>query len=221
MVAALLSAGAKPNLVTDPTSENPGGRTAADLASKQGFDGLAAYLSEKGLVQQFKDMKDAGNVGGETPTYKTLHCNNFSEDELNLKESLTAYRTAADAAATIQAALRERSLKQRTKAVELCDSENEARYIIAAMKIQHAYQNYETRNAMAAVARIQHRFRTWKLRKEFLHMRQQAIKIQVMSQLPHPCRHTAIWTRLSVQARGWNHSIPWWLVCSSSIWNHI
>lgn len=178
MVAALLSAGAKPNLVTDPTSENPGGCTAADLASKQGFEGLAAYLSEKGLVQQFRDMKIAGNVGGETPTYKTANSSHFSEDEINLKESLAAYRTAADAAASIQAALREHALKQRTKAVELCSSENEARYIVAAMKIQHAYQNYETRKTMAAVARIQHRFRTWKSRKEFLNMRQQAIKIQ-------------------------------------------
>ncbi|KAA8523279.1 hypothetical protein F0562_009702 [Nyssa sinensis] len=41
MVATLLSLGAKPNLVTDPTLEIPGGCTAADLASKKGYDGLA------------------------------------------------------------------------------------------------------------------------------------------------------------------------------------
>ncbi|KAA8515399.1 hypothetical protein F0562_018990 [Nyssa sinensis] len=41
MVATLLSLGAKPNLVTDPTLEIPGGCTGADLGSKKGYDGLA------------------------------------------------------------------------------------------------------------------------------------------------------------------------------------
>ena len=43
MVAILLSAGVRPNLVTDPTPQNPGGCTAADLAYMKGYDGLAAY----------------------------------------------------------------------------------------------------------------------------------------------------------------------------------
>ncbi|XP_051129654.1 calmodulin-binding transcription activator 5-like isoform X2 [Andrographis paniculata] len=186
MVAALLSAGAKPNLVTDPTSESPGGCTAADLASKSGFDGLAAYLAEKALVAQFNDMNLAGNVS------RTLQSSirnesedpgnfgNFNEDELYLKDTLTAYRTAADAAARIQAAFRERSYKLRTKEVEASNPEAEARSIVAAMKIQHAFRNFESRKKLAAVARIQYRFRTWKMRKEFLNMRRQAIKIQAV-----------------------------------------
>ncbi|KAL2921194.1 Calmodulin-binding transcription activator 5 [Bienertia sinuspersici] len=184
MVAALLSAGAKPNLVTDPTSENPGGCTAADLAAKRGFEGLAAYLSEKALVQQFEDMKIAGNAGGsiETHTYETANANansnDITEDELNLKDTLAAYRTAADAAARIQVAFREHTLKQRTKDVELLSPEAEARYIVAALKIQHAFRNYELKKQMAAAARIQYRFRTWKIRKEFLNMRRKATKIQ-------------------------------------------
>lgn len=181
MVAALLSAGAKPNLVTDPTPENPGGCTAADLAVKRGFEGLAAYLSEKALVQQFEDMKIAGNVGGslETHTYETGNSNNVTEDELNLKDTLAAYRTAADAAARIQVAFREHALKQRTKDAEFLNPEAEARYIVAAMKIQHAFRNYELRKQMVAAARIQYRFRTWKIRKDFLNMRRKAIRIQV------------------------------------------
>lgn len=180
MVAALLSAGAKPNLVTDPTSENPGGCIAADLAFKQGFEGLAAYLSEKALVRQFEDMKLAGNVGGslETPTYDNP--SNATEDEIYLKDTLTAYRTAADAAARIQVAFREHAFKQKTKDVESSNPEDEARYIVAAMRIQHAFRNYESRKKMAAAARIQYRFRTWKLRKEFLNMRRHAIKIQAV-----------------------------------------
>lgn len=181
MVAVLLSVGAKPNLVTDPTPENPGGCTAADLASLNGFDGLAGFLSEKALVEQFKDMSLAGNVSGtlQTGINDTLNADNLREDELYLKETLAAYRTTADAASRIQAAFRERSLKLRTKALEFSSSEAEARNIVAALKIQHAFRNYENRRKMIAAARIQHRFRTWKIRREFLDMRRQAIKIQV------------------------------------------
>ncbi|CAL5415385.1 unnamed protein product [Camellia sinensis] len=182
MVAALLSAGAKPNLITDPNSENPDGCIPADLASKKGYDGLAAYLAEKALVQHFKDMTIAGNVSGalQISTPDSVNVGNISEEELYLKDTLTAYRTAADAATRIQAAFRERSFKLQSKAVEVSNPENEARNIIAAMKIQHAFRNYETRKKMAAAGRIQHRFRTWKIRKEFLNMRRQAIKIQAV-----------------------------------------
>lgn len=181
MVAILLSAGAKPNLVTDPTSENPGGCTAADLAFAKGYDGLAAYLSEKALVAHFEAMSIAGNASGslQTTATDTINTENLTEDELYLKETLAAYCTAADAAARIQAAFREHSLKIRTKAVEFANPEDEARNIIAAMKIQHAFRNYESRKKMAAAARIQYRFRTWKMRKEFLYMRRQVVKIQV------------------------------------------
>uniref|UniRef100_A0A5B7A702 Putative calmodulin-binding transcription activator 6 isoform X1 n=1 Tax=Davidia involucrata TaxID=16924 RepID=A0A5B7A702_DAVIN len=185
MVATLLSTGAKPNLVTDPTSENPGGCTAADLASKKGYDGLSAYLAEKGLVEHFKDMTLAGNVSGSLQTSTTdsvdaANLTNLSEEEIYLKETLTAFRTAADAAARIQTAFREHSFKVQTKVVQLSNPEDEARSIVAAMKIQHAFRKHETRKKMAAAARIQYRFRTWKIRKEFLNIRHQAIKIQAV-----------------------------------------
>lgn len=181
MVAALLSAGAKPNLVSDPTSENPGGYMASDLASKNGYDGLAGYLAEKALVEHFKDMTIAGNVSGslQTTTPELVNSGNLDEEELYLKDTLSAYRTAADAAARIQAAFREQSFKQRTKAVQVSSPEDEVRTIIAAMKIQHAFRKYETRKKMTAASRIQDRFRTWKIRKDFLNKRRQAIKIQV------------------------------------------
>ncbi|CAA3000778.1 Calmodulin-binding transcription activator 5 [Olea europaea subsp. europaea] len=180
MVASLLSAGAKPSLVTDPTAESPGGCTAADLASKNGYDGLAAYLAESALVSHFKDMTLAGNVSGslQTTTTDTTDPGNFTEEELYLKDTLAAYRTAADAAARIHAAFREQSFKMQTKAVQSSNQEIEARQIVAAMKIQHAYRKYETRKKISAAARIQYRFRTWKMRKDFLNMRRQAIKIQ-------------------------------------------
>ncbi|KAJ4954433.1 hypothetical protein NE237_011216 [Protea cynaroides] len=180
MVAVLLSAGAKPNLVTDPTPEFPGGCTAADLASKNGFDGLAAYLAEKGLIAQMEAMYVSGNLSGSPETSSTALVDpiNLSEDELCLKDTLAAYRTAAEAAARMQSAFRENSLRLRTKAVQSFTPENEARTIVAAMRIQHAFRNHEMRKRMAAAARIQYRFRTWKIRREFLNMRRQAIKIQ-------------------------------------------
>ncbi|CAJ1940888.1 unnamed protein product [Sphenostylis stenocarpa] len=180
MVATLLSAGAKSNLVTDPTPQNPGGCTAADLAYMKGHDGLAAYLSEKSLVQHFNDMSLAGNISGslETSTTDVVNSANLTDDQQNLKDTLAAYRTAAEAAARIQAAFREHNLKLRTDAVVSSNPEAEARQIVAAMKIQHAFRNYETKKMMGAAARIQCTFRTWKIRKEFLLMRRQAVKIQ-------------------------------------------
>lgn len=188
MVASLLSAGANPNLVTDPTSENPSGCTPADLASKNGFEGLAGYLAEKALVAHFEAMTLAGNVSGSLqstfptnePTVPNTSAINASEEEQYLKDTLAAYRTAADAAARIQAAFREQSFKLRTKEVEVSNPEDEARSIIAAMRIQHAFRNHESRKQMAAAVRIQYRFRTWKIRKDFLNKRRQVIKIQAI-----------------------------------------
>ncbi|XP_017222907.1 calmodulin-binding transcription activator 6 [Daucus carota subsp. sativus] len=182
MVAILLSAGAKANLVTDPTSENPGGCTAADLASKNGYDGLGAYLAEKGLVQHFEDMNLAGNVSGslQITTTNPTSPGIFTEEELYLKDTLAAYRTAADAAARIQAAFREQSLKVQADAAKFSSPEDEARHIVAAMKIQHAYRKHDTRKKMVAAVKIQHRFHTWKMRKDFLNLRRQTIKIQAV-----------------------------------------
>ncbi|KAD5802999.1 hypothetical protein E3N88_14359 [Mikania micrantha] len=188
MVASLLSAQANPNLVTDPTSENPGGCTPADLASKSGYEGLAAYLAEKALVSHFEAMTLAGNVSGSLQSTipknddfaPNLPQTQVDEEEQYLKDTLAAYRTAADAAARIQAAFREQSFKLRTKEVEYSNTEDEARCIIAAMKIQHAFRNHETRKQMAAAARIQYRFRTWKIRKDFVNKRRHAIKIQAV-----------------------------------------
>ncbi|ESW10972.1 hypothetical protein PHAVU_009G254500 [Phaseolus vulgaris] len=180
MVATLLSAGARPNVVTDPTPQNPGGCTAADLAFMNGFDGLAAYLSEKSLVEQFNDMSLAGNLSGtlETALTDPVNTEDLTEDQMYLKDTLAAYRVAAGAAARIQAAYREHSLNLKYKAVEFSSPEDQARHIVAAMRIQHAFRKYETRRSNAAAVRIQHRFLTRKHRREFLNMRRQAIKIQ-------------------------------------------
>ncbi|KFK39035.1 hypothetical protein AALP_AA3G192200 [Arabis alpina] len=181
MVAALLSAGAKPNLVTDSRKDNLGGCTAADLAQQNGFDGLAAYLAEKGLVAQFIDMKIAGNISGSLEGCKAEKSNRgaLPEDEQNLKDALAAYRTAAEAAARIQGAFREKALKAaQSSVIQFANKEEETKSIMAAMKIQNAFRKYETRRKIEAAYRIQCRFQTWKMRREYLNMRRQTIRIQ-------------------------------------------
>lgn len=186
-MASLLTAGANPNLVTDPTSENLGGCTPADLASKSGYEGLAAFLAEKALLAHFAAMTLAGNVSGslqstiptDDDSVTSGPGTNITEEEQYLKDTLAAYRRAADAAARIQAAFREQSFKMRSKAAEFDNTEDEARCIIAAMRIQHAFRKHETKKKMAAATRIQYRFRTWQIRKDYLNKRRQAIKIQV------------------------------------------
>ncbi|KAF9607258.1 hypothetical protein IFM89_033465 [Coptis chinensis] len=198
MVAVLLSTGANASLVADPTSEFPGGCYASDLASKNGYEGLAAYLAEKGLTDHFRLMSLSGNISGSLQSNKidSVNPGNLSEEQLCQKDTLTAYRTAAEAASRIQSAFRENSLMLQKKAVEKSNPETEARNIIAAMKIQHAFRNYETRKQIRAAARIQYRFRTWKIRKDFLNMRRQAIKIQAAFRGHQERRHYSkiIWS---------------------------
>ncbi|KAK4478326.1 hypothetical protein RD792_017616, partial [Penstemon davidsonii] len=168
MVATLLSAGAKPNLVTDPTSENPGGCTVADLASKNGYEGLGAYLAEKALVAQFNDMTLAGNVSGtlQTTTNDTVNLGEFTEEELYLKDTLAAYRNAADAAARIQAAFREHSLKVRTLAVESSNPEIEA-YSSSLQSIFRGFQvRRQYRKICWSVGVLEKAILRWRLKRK-------------------------------------------------------
>lgn len=183
MVAVLLAAGANASLVTDPRPESPGGWTPADLAFKKGFEGLAGYLAEKALTTHLSKLTLYDNNDprkninfGELEIFE-----NLTEDELCMRDSLAAVRIATEAAAKIQAAFREHSFKLRVKSFESADNSltrEEAFKMIAALRIQRAYRDHREKKQIAAVRRIQHKFRGWKVRKEFLNLRQQVIKIQ-------------------------------------------
>ncbi|KAI3974640.1 hypothetical protein MKX01_029630 [Papaver californicum] len=80
MVAVLLSEGADPSLVTDPTSEFPGGFTAADIASRNGHEGVAAYLAEKGLTTQLMLMSISENKS------EQLYASNLCSGQNELKK---------------------------------------------------------------------------------------------------------------------------------------
>lgn len=183
MVAALLAAGANASLVTDPKPESPGGWTPADLAFKKGYEGLAGYLAEKALTTHLSKLTLYNN----NDPRKMIKINEFeifenlSEDELCMRDSLAAVRIATEAAAKIQAAFREHSFKLRVKSFESAANsltKEETIEMISALRIQRAFREHREKKQIAAVRRIQHKFRGWKARKEFLNLRQQVIKIQ-------------------------------------------
>ena len=53
---ALLAAGASAPAVTDPTAQDPVGKSAAFLASERGHVGLAGYLSEVALTSYLASL---------------------------------------------------------------------------------------------------------------------------------------------------------------------
>lgn len=118
MVAELLAKGASATVVTDPTPQDPLGKTPGFLASLKGHTGLAAYLSEVALtthlssltVEETEISKGSAELEAEKAVeniaQKTIQSRGATEDELSLKDSLAAVRNASQAAARIQGAFR-------------------------------------------------------------------------------------------------------------------
>ncbi|KAJ1437560.1 IQ motif, EF-hand binding site [Sesbania bispinosa] len=119
----------------------------------------------------------------ELPLLRKRHFVTTVPNEMYLRNTLASYRTTSNAATHIQAEFREHTLKE-IKEFQFSNPEAEARKIVAAMKIQHAFRNYKTRKMTEAATRIQRNFRKWKISKESTYTRQQAIKIQVKITLP-------------------------------------
>ncbi|KAI3696645.1 hypothetical protein L6452_29088 [Arctium lappa] len=106
-------------------------------------------LSRFGKSVTYQDQSTFLTNDDFTPDTPSVY---VSQEEQYVKDTLAAYRKAADAAARIQAAFRAQSLKLRTKDVESSNKEKETRCIIAAMRIQHAFRNHERKKQMAAAA---------------------------------------------------------------------
>ncbi|CAK9134589.1 unnamed protein product [Ilex paraguariensis] len=193
MVGFLISLGADPGALTDPTPTYPSGRTPADLASSNGHKGIAGYLAESALSfhlssLKLKDAKDGddGEISGvkavQTVTERTA--TPVSDGDLlhglSLKDSLAAVCNATQAAARIHQVFRMQSF-QKKQLKEYGDddfgmSEEERAFSLLAVKKKRAGQNEEP--VHAAAIRIQNKFRSWKGRKDFLIIRQQIVKIQ-------------------------------------------
>ncbi|KAK8673821.1 hypothetical protein V6N13_112132 [Hibiscus sabdariffa] len=190
-VASLISLGAAPGALTDPTPEYPLGRTPADLASANGHKGISGYLAEFDLSSHLLslnlDKQGSSDTADSRPDdiQKILERNTapFSygdaSDAPSLKDSLAAVRNATQAAARIHQVFRVQSFQNR-QLKEYDDDKfgmsDERALSLIAVKSKKPGQHDEHVNA--AAIRIQNKFRGWKGRKEFLIIRQRIVKIQ-------------------------------------------
>uniref|UniRef100_A0ACD5WK41 Uncharacterized protein n=2 Tax=Avena sativa TaxID=4498 RepID=A0ACD5WK41_AVESA len=183
MVGVLLAEGAAAGALSDPTSEDPAGKTPALIAFAYGFKGLSAFLSEAELTTTLHSLESkqngnpvdhTGPVGVSSAvdriSEKCAHVDGGTDDQLALKDSLGAVRNAVQAAGRIQATFRVYSLeKKKEKALQNGDT--------CTISVREAGVAPRGMLEKAALS-IQKNFRCWKKRKEFLRIRKNIIKIQ-------------------------------------------
>ncbi|KAG0457961.1 hypothetical protein HPP92_023118 [Vanilla planifolia] len=196
MVAALLAAGAFSVAVTDPTPQDPVGKTAGAIAAFNGHKGLAGYLSEFGLTSHLASLtmgeseisKGSAVAEAEKVVESILERSaqpqtGGTEDDQSFKDYLAAARNAAQAAARIQAAFRAHSFRKREeKAASSCDeygkSLDDIYNLCVSSKLPRAAHGYRDLKFDKAALSIQKKYRGWKNRKDFLALRWKVVKIQ-------------------------------------------
>ncbi|XP_042471658.1 calmodulin-binding transcription activator 4-like [Zingiber officinale] len=197
MVAALLAAGASAGLVTDPTAQDPVGKTPGFLASARGYKGLAGYLSEVALANHLSSLtveeneisKGSAEVEAERAiesiSQRSVKKHGETEDELSLKDSLAAVRNAALAAARIQAAFRAHSFRKRQQNAALSLSYDDygltpgdIQGFSAMSRIHRPSYFPQDQNFDRAALSIQKKYRGWKGRRDFVTLRLHTVKIQ-------------------------------------------
>ncbi|KAL6515308.1 hypothetical protein OROHE_018940 [Orobanche hederae] len=184
-VATLVSLGAAPGALTDPSTECPLARTPADLASFSGHKGISGFLAESSLTTQLTNLGvDDPKKGGVSDVSERLAFPTSEgdvPDTLSLKDSLAAVCNATQTAARIHQIFRIQSF-QRKQFIEHCGcdelffQDEHAISHVAARKFSGLGRS--SRMSNAAAVRIQKKFRGWKKRKEFLLIRQKVVKIQ-------------------------------------------
>ncbi|XP_027078238.1 calmodulin-binding transcription activator 3-like [Coffea arabica] len=197
-VALLISLGASPGALTDPTPKYPSGIPPAELASNNGHKGIAGYLAESTLSSHLSSLKvkddkegykdDKADYNGEgsganvVQTASERTATPIADGDLpvlSLKDSLAAVRNATQAHARIHQVFRVQSFQRKQQneygSSGLGISDERALSLLSA-KTKRAGQRDEP--VHAAATQIQNKFRSWKGRKEFLQKRQQIIKIQ-------------------------------------------
>ncbi|KAK7247010.1 hypothetical protein RIF29_41886 [Crotalaria pallida] len=192
MVASLIASGASAGAVTDPSAQDPIGKTAASIASSNGHKGLAGYLSEVALTSHLSSLtlaeselsRSSAEFEADLKVCSVSNANlRANEDQDSLKDTLAAVRNAAQAAARIQSAFRSHSFRKR-RAKEAASGMD--RYAIDEGSIGRipeisamsklAFRN--SREYNSAALSIQKKYRGWKDRKNFLSLRQKVVKIQ-------------------------------------------
>ncbi|XP_060214205.1 calmodulin-binding transcription activator 4-like isoform X1 [Lycium barbarum] len=193
MVASLIASGASAGAVTDPSSRDPVGKTAASIASSCGHKGLAGYLSEVALTSHLSSLtfeeselsKGTADVEAEKTISSISNTSTtINEDQCSLKDTLAAVRNAAQAAAGIQSAFRAHSFRKRQQRESVVSAtasgdeygifSNDIQGLSAASKF--AFRN--TQDSDSAALAIQKKYRGWKGRRDFLAFRRKVVKIQ-------------------------------------------
>ncbi|XP_031126354.1 calmodulin-binding transcription activator 2-like isoform X2 [Ipomoea triloba] len=187
-VATLVSLGASPGALTDPSAEFPLGRTPADLASANGNKGISGFLAESSLTTHLArlDVSDA-KENNALDTSKTKEIQTVTErvavpttdnvPDVSLNDSLAAVRNATQAAARIHQIFRVQSF-QRKKLIEHNGELLSDEQALSMVASKTSRLGQKDRIAHAAATQIQKKFRGWKKRKEFLLIRQRVVKIQ-------------------------------------------
>lgn len=186
-VAALISLGAAPGALADPSLKYPSGRTPADLASSNGHKGIAGYLAESVLSahleslnfdnQESKAADTCGEKAVQTAAERvpTPHEGNDMYT-LSLKDSLAAISNATQAAARIHEVMRVQSFQRKQLEVnDKFDVSNDQAFSLLPVKRRNPGSHDDEH---AAAIHIQNKFRSWKGRKDFLIVRQRIVKIQ-------------------------------------------
>lgn len=190
MVAELLASGASAGAVTDPTTQDPIGKTSASIAATFGHKGLAGYLSEVALTSHLSSLtleeselsRSSADVEAERAV-NTVSETSFdtNEDQLSLKDTLAAVRNAAQAAARIQSAFRAHSFRRRQQKEATAYASGDEFDILGGhlqgLSAASKFAFRSTRDHNAALS-IQKKYRGWKGRKNFLEFRQKVVKIQ-------------------------------------------
>ncbi|GKE89189.1 calmodulin-binding transcription activator 4-like protein isoform X2, partial [Tanacetum coccineum] len=148
--AKLLASGAYPGAVTDPSQQDPTGKTPASIAETYGHKGLAGYHSEVALTSHISSLalkeseltKCSAEVEAERTVNSISNQNLVVEDHLSLKDVIASVRNAAQAASSVS---------------------------------KLTFGNAHHHNAALA---IQKKYRGWKGRKDYLTLRKKVVKIQ-------------------------------------------
>ena len=194
-VASLISLGAAPGALTDPSPKYPSCKTPADLASDNGHKGIAGYLAESALSAHLISLNlDEEGKAAETSVVQTVSektatpSRDGDSDRTALKDTLAAVCNATQAAARIHQVYRVQSF-QRKQLKEYGDDKfgmsNERALSLIAVKAHKTGQHDDRVHADAAI-RIQNKFRSWKGRKDYLIIRQRIVKIQASARV-FPC----------------------------------
>ncbi|KAL5717515.1 hypothetical protein ACHQM5_010501 [Ranunculus cassubicifolius] len=188
MVASLVASGASALAVTDPTAQDPAGKTAGFIAATSGHKGLSAYLSELALTSHLSSLTieesefSKGSAAVEAERTLESISKGFTHQS-SLKDSLAAVRNSAIAAARIQSAFRAHSFRRRQQKESSTPSndensitQEEINELSTASKF--VFRNLRDHKLDKAAVSIQKKYRGWKGHKDYVAMKQKVVKIQ-------------------------------------------